>query len=86
MRLHIVRWRAFSRHDADAYERYSSDTMRQCRLIRDFLLSTAPDPTSFKPKDLLGLMQIGKQVLEEMGEERHVRDHSILDDERCRVS
>ena len=35
----------FSRRDADAYERYSSDTMRQCRIIRDFLLSTAPDPT-----------------------------------------
>jgi phytoene dehydrogenase-like protein len=26
----------FSRRDADSYERYSSDTMRQCRLIRDF--------------------------------------------------
>ncbi len=59
----------FSRHDADAYERYSADTMRQCRFIRDFLLSTAPDPTSLKPKDLLGLMQIGKKFTE-MGEDR----------------
>ncbi len=59
----------FSRRDADNYERYSSDTMRQCRIIRDFLLSTAPDPTSFKPKDLLGLMQIGKRFLE-VGEDR----------------
>jgi phytoene dehydrogenase-like protein len=33
----------FSRRDADSYERYSSDTMRQCRVIRDFLLSTPPD-------------------------------------------
>ena len=58
-----------SRHDADAYERYSSDTMRQCRFIRDFLLSTAPDPTSFKPKDILGLVEVGRKFWE-MGEER----------------
>jgi phytoene dehydrogenase-like protein len=59
----------FSRHDADAYERYSSDTMRQCRLIRDFLLTTPPDPTSFRPKDIKDLMTIGNKFLE-MGEER----------------
>ena len=58
-----------SRHDADAYERYSTDTMRQCRFIRDFLLSTAPDPTSFRPKDLLGLLAIGRKFYE-MGEDR----------------
>jgi phytoene dehydrogenase-like protein len=43
--------------------------MRQCRFIRDFLLSTAPDPTSFKPKDILGLIEVGKKFWE-MGEER----------------
>jgi phytoene dehydrogenase-like protein len=59
----------FSRHDADAYERYSSDTMRQCRLIRDFLLTTPPDPTSFKPKDIKEFINIGNKFLE-MGEER----------------
>jgi len=59
----------FSRHDADAYERYSSDTMRQCRLIRDFLLTTPPDPTSFKPKDIKEFITIGNKFLE-MGEER----------------
>ena len=59
----------FSRRDADAYERYRADTMRQCRIIRDFLLSTAPDPTSFRPKDLLGLLQIGRKFLE-VGEDR----------------
>ena len=56
-------------HDADAYERYSADTMRQCRFIRDFLLRTAPDPTSFKPKDLLELLAIGKKFMA-MGEDR----------------
>jgi phytoene dehydrogenase-like protein len=59
----------FSRHDADSYERYSADTMRQCRLIRDFLLRTAPDPTSFRPRDLLELLAIGKKFME-MGEDR----------------
>ena len=59
----------FSRHDADAYKAYSADTLRQCRLVRDTLLRTAPDPTSLKPKDLKGLMQIGSKFLE-MGEDR----------------
>ena len=59
----------FSRHDADAYKSYSADTMRQCRLIRDFLLSTAPDPTSFKPSDLKELARLGGKFME-MGEDR----------------
>ena len=59
----------FSRKDADADKNYAADTMRQCRLIRDFLLSTAPDPTSFKPKDLRELARIGAKFLE-MGEDR----------------
>jgi phytoene dehydrogenase-like protein len=67
--VHYREMARFSRRDADAYERYSSDTMRQCRIIRDFLLSTAPDPTSLKPRDLLGLAQIGKSFLK-VGEDR----------------
>jgi phytoene dehydrogenase-like protein len=59
----------FSRRDADAYKAYSADTMRQCRLIRDTLLMTAPDPTSFKYQDLKGLLKIGNKFLE-MGEDR----------------
>jgi phytoene dehydrogenase-like protein len=59
----------FSQHDADSYDRYASDTMRQCRFIRDFLLTTPPDPTSFKPKDIKELVKIGSKFLE-MGEER----------------
>ncbi len=35
-------------HDADAWQRYSRDTMRQCRFIRSLLLRTPPDPTSLK--------------------------------------
>ena len=50
-------------------ERYSADTMRQCRFIRDFLLRTPPDPTSFKPKDLKELAHLGTRFFE-MGEQR----------------
>jgi len=58
-----------STHDADAYERYSADTMRQCRFIRDFLLRTPPDPTSFKLKDIKDLIAVGGKFME-MGEDR----------------
>ena len=58
-----------SRYDADAYERYAADTQRQCRLIRDFLLRTPPDPTSFHPRDLLELLTLGGKFME-MGEDR----------------
>ncbi|MEE4161123.1 MAG: NAD(P)/FAD-dependent oxidoreductase [Woeseiaceae bacterium] len=60
----VVAYREMARHsrrDADAYARYSADVSRQCRFIRDFLLTTPPDPTSFKPRDLLGLLAIGKR-------------------------
>ena len=59
----------FSRHDADMYKTYRADTMRQCRFIRDFLLSTAPDPTSFRPRDIRELLHIGSKFWE-MGEDR----------------
>jgi phytoene dehydrogenase-like protein len=59
----------YSQHDADAYERFGSDTMRQCRFIRDFLLRTAPDPTSFRPRDIRELIAIGGKFLA-MGEDR----------------
>lgn len=67
-----VRYREMARHsqhDADAYQRYRADTQRQCRLIRDFLLTTPPDPTSFHPRDLLGMLDIGRKF-QEMGEDR----------------
>jgi len=59
----------FSKHDADAYEQYSADVMRQCRFIRDTLLRTPPDPTSFRPKDIRELLHIGGKFWE-MGEDR----------------
>ena len=51
----------FSARDADAWMRYSRDTMRQCRFIRSMLLRTPPDPTSFKPRDLRELLHLGRE-------------------------
>jgi phytoene dehydrogenase-like protein len=48
-----------SRRDAEAYERFSRDVLRQCRFIRPLLLRTPPDPTSFKPRDILELVHLG---------------------------
>ncbi|MFP6745586.1 MAG: NAD(P)/FAD-dependent oxidoreductase, partial [Alphaproteobacteria bacterium] len=49
-----------SAHDAEAYDRYSRDVRRKCRYIRPMLLKTPPDPTSLKPRDLMGLYDMGK--------------------------
>ncbi|MDX2429208.1 MAG: NAD(P)/FAD-dependent oxidoreductase [Xanthomonadales bacterium] len=57
-----------SPRDADAKVRFDRDIMRQCRFIRQFLLRTAPDPTSFKPRDLLEMLHMGKTLLK-MGED-----------------
>lgn len=51
----------FSPRDADAYLRYSRDTMRQCRFIRSMLLRTPPDPTSLAPRDLKEMLHLGRE-------------------------
>ena len=57
-----------SRRDANAYERFEADVTKQTRLIRQFLLATPPDPTSFKPRDLKGLLEMAS-AFTGMGEE-----------------
>lgn len=64
--------REFARHsarDAEAYERYILEVQRQCRFIRPLLLWTPPDPTSFKPRDLKGLGELGRRLWS-LGEEQ----------------
>jgi phytoene dehydrogenase-like protein len=59
-----VRRREFARfnaRDADAYMRYGRDTMRQCRLIRQLLMRTPPDPTSFRWRDLAELAHLARE-------------------------
>jgi phytoene dehydrogenase-like protein len=52
----------FSLRDAEAYERYSADLIRQCRFIQPMLMRTPPDPTSFRPRDVSELLYIGKKL------------------------
>ncbi len=49
-----------SKKDVEGYERYFQAIARQCRFIKPFLLRTAPDPTSFKPRDIEELLFLGK--------------------------
>lgn len=61
---HDVKRREFARHnprDADAYHRYSTDVMRQCKFIRPLLLRTPPDPTSLKLRDIRELIYLGRE-------------------------
>jgi phytoene dehydrogenase-like protein len=57
-RREFARWSA---RDAEAYERYARDVTRQCRFIQPLLMRTAPDPTSFRPRDLSELAFLGKK-------------------------
>jgi len=66
--VHYREMARFSRSDADAYERYSTDTMRQCRFIREFLLRTPADPASFKLRDLRELAYLGAKFFQ-LGEQ-----------------
>jgi phytoene dehydrogenase-like protein len=68
---HDVQRREIARHharDADGYSRYSRDVMRQCRFIRQFLMRTPPDPTTFKLRDLKELLHIAREF-RDLGEE-----------------
>ncbi len=61
-----VQRREFARHnarDADAYQRYSTDVMRQCKFIRPLLLRTPPDPTSFRPRDIREMLFLGREFM-----------------------
>jgi len=49
-----------SKRDGEAYDRYVRDMLRHCRFIKPLLLREPPDPTSFKPRDLMELLYLGK--------------------------
>ena len=66
MRREIAR---HSRRDAEAYDRYSRDVMRQCRFIKPLLMRTPPDPASFLPRDFMELVYLG-QRFHRLGESR----------------
>jgi len=51
----------FSKRDANAYDRLNRDIIRQCKFIKPLLMRTPADPTSFKPRDLMELLYLGKR-------------------------
>ncbi len=57
-RREFARW---SKRDAEAYERYARDVTRQCRFIQPLLMRTAPDPFSFKPREIGELLFLAKR-------------------------
>jgi len=62
-----VRRRELMRHsprDADASVRFDADVMRWCKLIRNFLLRTPPDPGSFRPRDAFEFAYLLKKFYE----------------------
>ncbi len=58
-----------SKRDAESYERYARDVMRQCKFIKPLLMREPPDPTSFRPRDIQELLYLGKRF-HNMGEQR----------------
>ena len=48
--------------DSEAYSRYSRDILKQCRFIQPLLMRTAPDPTSFKFRDLSEMLYLLRKV------------------------
>jgi phytoene dehydrogenase-like protein len=61
-----------SRRDAEAYERYVTDVMRQCRFIKPLLMRTPPDPTSFRAGDIRELLFLARRFWD-LGEQ-HMYD------------
>ncbi|MCH8136587.1 MAG: FAD-dependent oxidoreductase [Proteobacteria bacterium] len=50
-----------SPHDADAMHRFQADLTRYAQFIRKTLMRTPPDPTSFRPRDIMELLYLAKQ-------------------------
>ena len=50
-----------SPRDADAMHRFQADLTRYAQLIRKTLMRTPPDPTSFRPRDIMELLFFAKQ-------------------------
>jgi phytoene dehydrogenase-like protein len=67
---HDMNRRELARHslrDAESYDRYSAEVVRQCRFIRPMLMKAPPDPASLRPRDLRGLLEMGR-AFRDLGE------------------
>ena len=54
----------FSVRDSESYSRYSRDILKQCRFIQPLLMRTAPDPASFRFRDLSEMLYLLRKVNE----------------------
>jgi phytoene dehydrogenase-like protein len=52
----------FSVHDAEVYPEFSLTMTKMAQLAREIIDSPSPDPTSFKPAELLRLLRLGKAL------------------------
>jgi phytoene dehydrogenase-like protein len=50
-----------SPHDADAMHRFQADLTRYSQLIRKTLMRTPPEPTSFRPRNIMELLWLAKK-------------------------
>ena len=53
----------FSRRDAEAYDEYGRTLYFMAKAVKYMLGIIPPDPTAFKPRDLGGLLDLGKHLL-----------------------
>ena len=64
-RDHDANRREFARHsrrDAEACDHYPRAIQRDCRFSRPMLLRTPPDPSWFRPRDILELLDLGRPI------------------------
>lgn len=59
----------FSQRDADAYDDYSRSMYFMAKAVKYILGIVPPDPTSYHPRDLLGLVDMARHFLD-LGEEK----------------
>ena len=60
---HDLTRREIYRHspkDAEAYDEYARVMARMAKAIKPLLSMVPPDPSSFHPRDLMGLLKLGK--------------------------
>ena len=52
----------YSQKDADRYPEFGKEMMKMARWVKPIIDMVPPDPTSFRPRDLRGLLQLGRRV------------------------
>ncbi len=61
----------FSRKDADRLREFSLEMTRLCRFAKNIIDRPAPDPSSFRPRELAGLLRLGAAMQRSERETRY---------------